>query len=33
LFRDADACGVLVDPELAVRRMKAYLSVHAGIDA
>lgn len=33
LFRDADACGVLIDPELAVRRMKAYLSVHAGIDA
>ncbi|PMS16680.1 dihydrodipicolinate synthase family protein [Trinickia dabaoshanensis] len=33
LFREADACGVLVDPEQAVRRMKAYLSVHAGIEA
>jgi hypothetical protein len=33
LFREADTCGVLIDPELAVRRMRAYLSVHAGIDA
>lgn len=32
LFRHADACGVLIDPELAVRRMKAYLGVHAGIE-
>ncbi|MGG1948273.1 dihydrodipicolinate synthase family protein [Trinickia sp. NRRL B-1857] len=33
LFREADTCGVLIDPELSVRRMKAYLGVHAGIDA
>jgi hypothetical protein len=40
LFRAADApparypsCGVLADPELAVRHMKRYLSVACGIDA
>jgi Protein of unknown function (DUF993) len=32
VFRKADACGVLIRPELAVQRMKAYLSVRAGMD-
>lgn len=31
LFELADACGVLTDPELAVLRMRRYLSVAAGI--
>lgn len=31
LFELADACGVLTDPELAVLRMRRYLSVTAGI--
>jgi len=31
LFELADACGVLIDPELAVLRMKRYLSVACGI--
>ncbi|MFD1557150.1 dihydrodipicolinate synthase family protein [Paraburkholderia silviterrae] len=31
VFRKADACGVLIRPELAVQRMAAFLSVHAGI--
>jgi hypothetical protein len=33
LFELADACGVLADPELAMLRMKRYLSVACGIDA
>ncbi|NDZ17438.1 dihydrodipicolinate synthase family protein [Variovorax sp. WS11] len=33
VFELADACGVLADPELAVLRMKRYLSVACGIDA
>ena len=32
VFRKADACGVLLRPELAVERMKAYLRVRAGIE-
>ena len=32
LFELADACGVLADPELAVLRMRRYLSVAAGIN-
>lgn len=32
LFRKADAAGVLVAPELACRRMKSFLAVHAGIE-
>jgi hypothetical protein len=32
VFELADACGVLADPELAVLRMKRYLSVSAGIN-
>jgi hypothetical protein len=32
VFRKADACGVLIRPELAVQRMKAFLRVRAGID-
>jgi hypothetical protein len=31
VFRKADACGVLIRPELALRRMKMFLDVHAGI--
>lgn len=31
IFRKADAAGVLIRPELALRRMSAFLSVHAGI--
>ncbi len=33
VFELADACGVLADPELAVLRMKRYLSVACGLDA
>jgi hypothetical protein len=33
VFELADACGVLSDPELAVLRMKRYLSVACGVDA
>jgi hypothetical protein len=33
VFELADACGVLADPELAVLRMKRYLSVACGMDA
>ncbi|MER5864890.1 dihydrodipicolinate synthase family protein [Kitasatospora sp. NPDC002040] len=33
LFRLADAAGVLADPELAVRRMRQYLAVAAGVTA
>ena len=33
VFELADACGVLADPELALLRMKRYLSVAAGISA
>src|SRR6185369_12346064 len=33
VFELADACGVLSDPDLAVRRMKRYLSVACGADA
>jgi len=33
VFELADACGVLADPELAVLRMKRYLSVACGVDA
>lgn len=32
VFRKADACGVLIKPELAVRRMKAWLAVRAGVE-
>jgi len=32
VFELADACGVLADPELAVARMKRYLSVACGVD-
>jgi hypothetical protein len=32
VFQKADACGVLIKPELAVQRMKAFLHVRAGID-
>jgi len=32
VFELADACGVLADPELAMLRMKRYLSVACGID-
>jgi len=32
VFELADACGVLANPELAVQRMKRYLSVNCGID-
>lgn len=31
VFRKADACGVLIRPELATQRMKAFLQVRAGI--
>ncbi|TDN62101.1 uncharacterized protein DUF993 [Paraburkholderia sp. BL10I2N1] len=31
VFRKADACGVLIRPELAVQRMKAFLEVRAGV--
>ena len=31
VFRKADACGVLIRPELAVQRMAAFLNVHAGV--
>ncbi|MCW5237730.1 dihydrodipicolinate synthase family protein [Verminephrobacter eiseniae] len=31
LFELADACGVLSDPELALARMKQFLSVHCGV--
>jgi len=33
VFRLADACGALQNPELALQRMQQFLSVHAGIDA
>jgi hypothetical protein len=33
VFELADACGVLADPELAVLRMKRYLSLACGVDA
>ncbi|MFL6661110.1 MAG: dihydrodipicolinate synthase family protein [Rhizobacter sp.] len=33
VFELADACGVLGDPDLAVLRMKRYLSVACGVDA
>lgn len=33
VFRKADAAGVLIRPELACRRMRAFLSVHAGIES
>ena len=33
VFELADACGVLTDPDLAVKRMRELLSVAAGIDA
>jgi hypothetical protein len=33
LFELADACGVLTDPELAVLRMKRYLSVACGVSS
>jgi hypothetical protein len=33
VFELADGCGVLADPELAVLRMKRYLSLACGIDA
>ena len=32
VFELADQCGVLSDPELAIRRMQVFLSVSAGID-
>jgi len=32
VFRLADACGALQNPELALQRMQQFLSVHAGID-
>jgi hypothetical protein len=32
VFELADQCGVLTDPELAVRRMKAFLQVNAGVE-
>ncbi|RQP21774.1 dihydrodipicolinate synthase family protein [Piscinibacter terrae] len=32
VFELADRCGALIDPELAVRRMKAFLQVNAGIE-
>lgn len=32
VFKLADACGALQNPELAVRRMKQFLAVHAGIE-
>ena len=32
MFQLADACGVLQEPELAVRRMRLFLAVNAGID-
>jgi hypothetical protein len=31
VFRLADQCGVLINPELAVQRMRQYLSVHTGL--
>ena len=33
VFELADACGALIDPELALTRMRAFLRVAAGIDA
>ena len=33
VFELADQCGVLADPDLACRRMQAFLSVNAGIDS
>jgi hypothetical protein len=33
VFELADACGVLVDPELACDRMRKFLAVAAGIEA
>ena len=33
VFELADACGVLTDPDLAVKRMRELLSVAAGVDA
>jgi hypothetical protein len=32
VFELADACGALADPELAMLRMKRFLSVTAGVD-
>jgi hypothetical protein len=32
VFKKADACGALIKPELAVRRMKALLQLRAGIE-
>jgi hypothetical protein len=33
VFELADACGVLVNPELACQRLRSYLAVACGIDA